>query len=611
VVVEPLVRGEFPKSLSIGSPIHRNFRSEYHSATECPEELPDAAQPVAVSTGTTMADVEVGDVRFALVVDDTGSMSEEIGGVRTALQAFITAIDLVPFLDFPPTALVTFKDGVTVRLVSDDADELRAAVASLEATGGEDCPESSNAALLTAGRMLAPLGVAILFTDADSRSDGPSRELVVDLYRSRGLLLSTLLTGSCTGAASIAPSYAPLFDPDEQGFVPPRMAQRQVPYCPPDGGGFALGSTLPPDETLGPESGLVTFSSLTAATGGMFAFFETVDQSYENVIRNVATASVAPAVGLVTPREAAAGSVLDVEIRGGNTNFAAGRSQVSIAGGDVTVSGVRVLSPTLVTATLTIAGGAVPGFRDVRVVTDLVGAEEEAVGFGALAIVSPAAGPRITSVVPSTAVPGEAVTATVSTTGLDLAAAPLTLSFGAGVAVDAVRPLADGQLEADITVAAEAAPGFRTVRVTTAGGAATSTAAFLVVPLVLGVPVITEVTPSSAARGETLTVTLIGADTTFTAGVSSVSFGGGGIVVGAVDVMSPTLMTAEITVETDATPGFRDVQVTTGDEIAAALDAFEVTAPAAAILEIPTLSDIGLLLMALILGGFALRRIVA
>ncbi len=189
LVVEPMGANDFHigrfKGTTDVSPstFEANFTTEYLSEegdeNNCTEELPDSPVNVTASAGTTVANknFKVQNVELALVVDDTGSMSNEIGAVRTSLSAFITIVEGITTrlgTPFPDVAIVTFKDNVTLRLISDDPARLRAIVNGLTASGGGDCPESSNSALLLAGRLLRNRGVALLITDANSRPDGPT-----------------------------------------------------------------------------------------------------------------------------------------------------------------------------------------------------------------------------------------------------------------------------------------------------------------------------------------------------------------------------------------------------------------------------------------------------
>jgi hypothetical protein len=86
---------------------------------------------------------------------------------------------------------------------------------------------------------------------------------------------------------------------------------------------------------------------------------------------------------------------------------------------------------------------------------------------------------------------------------------------------------------------------------------------------------ITAVTPSSAARGATANVTVVGSGANFAAGVTQVSFGVG-VTVNSVSVTSKTQLTANITVAANAAPGSRTVTATTGGEVATKANGFSV-----------------------------------
>ena len=79
-------------------------------------------------------------------------------------------------------------------------------------------------------------------------------------------------------------------------------------------------------------------------------------------------------------------------------------------------------------------------------------------------------------------------------------------------------------------------------------------------------PRITTASPSSAYRGETLDVEIVGANTSFENGVSQAAFSGEGITVNSTTVLDSTRATANITIDPDAPPGHRNVNVITGDE---------------------------------------------
>ena len=134
--------------------------------------------------------------RWRSSIDVTGSMGPEIGAIKTALEAMISALEAVPG-SFPNTSIVTFDDAAQIRLTSRDPDRLREVIAGLTTHSTSDCPEGSNAAAMTAGRLLGSGGRAVLVTDAESRPNGPSRTAVDELYAEKNARLSVLLSGNC------------------------------------------------------------------------------------------------------------------------------------------------------------------------------------------------------------------------------------------------------------------------------------------------------------------------------------------------------------------------------------------------------------------------------
>ena len=145
----------------------------------------------------------IGGAGIAFVIDDTGSMIEEINGVKSALQAFIDSVaSTLPPGDTPPTIqLITFKDFVQERLMTNDLNAMRAAVGSLFASGGADCPEFSAQALQVAGKNVGPGGTILLATDASSRPGVDIGTVIADLT-AKGVTVNTILSGDCTGIGS-------------------------------------------------------------------------------------------------------------------------------------------------------------------------------------------------------------------------------------------------------------------------------------------------------------------------------------------------------------------------------------------------------------------------
>jgi hypothetical protein len=202
VVVEPLAGDpDYLARLAMYTRVDTDFTQEYLNASkeaDCAQDIdPNDREDIQVAGGSpTSANLKVEGATLALVIDITGSMGPEIGAIKVGLNAIITAAQAAPG-GLPKTAIVTFDDGATINTVSRDPDRLRSVVAGLTTHGTPDCPEGSNRALMTAGRLLGSGGRAILVTDADSHPTGPTRAAVDELYASKGIRLSVLLSGSC------------------------------------------------------------------------------------------------------------------------------------------------------------------------------------------------------------------------------------------------------------------------------------------------------------------------------------------------------------------------------------------------------------------------------
>src|SRR6185503_18066614 len=97
--------------------------------------------------------------------------------------------------------------------------------------------------------------------------------------------------------------------------------------------------------------------------------------------------------------------------------------------------------------------------------------------------------------------------------------------------------------------------------------------------------------PIQGAQGQTLDVLISGQNTHFVNGSSAVTFGPG-VTVNSLTVLSSVSARANITINSAATIGFRDVQVTTGSEIATenVVGPFLVTSPPLAIPRVTSLN---------------------
>lgn len=138
------------------------------------------------------------------------------------------------------------------------------------------------------------------------------------------------------------------------------------------------------------------------------------------------------------------------------------------------------------------------------------------------------------------------------------------------------------QFNVSISLADDATPGTRTITVFDRPtvddyyGKHVAAEAFEVLCTTCGA--IASVYPSSGMVGTSLDdVRITGSNTHFVDGSSVLSFSGSGIQVSNILVYEDTVITAHLTISASASPGKRDVTVTTGPEVATGSDLFEVT----------------------------------
>ncbi|HYG77271.1 MAG TPA: vWA domain-containing protein, partial [Planctomycetota bacterium] len=135
-----------------------------------------------------------------------------------------------------------------------------------------------------------------------------------------------------------------------------------------------------------------------------------------------------------------------------------------------------------------------------------------------------------------------------------------TVSFSnTAITVNSVSVRSPIELSANITIGTGALTGPSDVTVKTANESALGVRVFTVNEAT-STPLILSVSPIRGERGSTLTVTILGVNTSF-ASTSAVSFGNEGITVKAVNALSLTTLQATIEIAPDAAVEFRDVTV--------------------------------------------------
>ncbi len=562
----------------------------------------------APETGTYISCARtIGGVDIAFVIDDTGSMSEEIGGVRSALTGFISSLAATG--GSVKINLITFKDAPSSLIITEDLPTLQTYVDALYADGGGDCPEASVEALDLAAQNVKAGGRILFATDADPHS-GLDLAGTIAALRAKGIRVDVLLTASCSESFKSGTFFTT--STGERFLIPPQCneadcAGMREPVktqpvgtsleAAPDHGETDQGKgdvdcddpdcdtpTIPP--AVYPAGAIAVFSAIAAETGGIFAFVPDVNTGgldgaarFAAVALSVMEGVLFPTIPDVNPPRGNLGATTNLRITGSGTNFNAS-SELAFSGAGITVNSGGATSATTFEANITVAPDAALGFRNVTVTTTLGGSTETASGEGIFMIEGAPAFPSITSASPAVGALGttQDVTITGFNTHFDATSTPY---FGAGITVNSFTPISPTEGIADITIdEALSTLGYHNVTVTTGAEYAYElvTGPFQVVSkdLASGIARILSLAPKITGPGTSIVVHVVGENTNFENGVSVAAFSGAGITVTETAVTSPTEADVHITIAADAPEGFRDVSITTGSEVAAILDGFEI-----------------------------------
>jgi hypothetical protein len=158
----------------------------------------------------------LGAAPLVFVIDTTGSMGDVIEAVQEA------TIDVVNKLkgtvDEPSSyTLMAYNDPAGSDITTtDDADEFIDALNSLYASGGGDCPEPANEALLVTLNQIDKTSNVFLFTDAQD-SDSENVDAVINLALDKLVRLNFFLFPS---GCSDGSSYHQLADATTGSFIP-------------------------------------------------------------------------------------------------------------------------------------------------------------------------------------------------------------------------------------------------------------------------------------------------------------------------------------------------------------------------------------------------------
>lgn len=306
------------------------------------------------------------------------------------------------------------------------------------------------------------------------------------------------------------------------------------------------------------------FCRLALESGGACTEIEkeTVDSC---IFYSAITSTVAPTITNITPSKIPQGSTLDLFLFSLNTNFNTS-STVHIDG--FSVNQTKVLSPTKMQVNVTVPENATLGHHTVRITT-----ETETIENTCLLEVEAASTAKILSISPTLVEPGFTGLATIYGFNTHFSSST-QVELGAGILSTDVEAISPTQLQVRLDIPEDIDHFVHDVVVTTGDEVAQGNH-LLLITSPFNIPTITQVEPHHGQQGTTVTLEITGHQTHFTAETSVVSLGEG-LTVKSVQVHSETQLTVTFNIAEEADPGYRDILVLTGIEIATGLDQFHV-----------------------------------
>ena len=180
--------------------------------------------------------------------------------------------------------------------------------------------------------------------------------------------------------------------------------------------------------------------------------------------------------------------------------------------------------------------------------------------------------PALTAVTPGSGQQGATLNVSLTGENTSFVQGTSSASFGQGITVNSLTVTSPTAATANITISPTAFTGGRSITVTTGSEVASNSFAVTAGPAAL-----TVLNPSNAQQGQSnLNVSITGQNTHFVQGVTTASFGGGGVIVNLVTVNSPTSATVNISLEPFAQDARTVVLTTDGENAVSAANAFGI-----------------------------------
>jgi|GEM_PF-1511201 len=151
------------------------------------------------------------DLSIAFVIDTTGSMSDDINGVKARVNTIINRIKLKLSPEPDKYVLVEFGDPyVGEARTTQNPEELLNWVNAISLIGNPDCPELSLSGLIKGIEASSSGGNIYVFTDADAK-DKNSEGYATAMAEAKNIKVNPILTGSCSTARDSSVPVDPVY----------------------------------------------------------------------------------------------------------------------------------------------------------------------------------------------------------------------------------------------------------------------------------------------------------------------------------------------------------------------------------------------------------------
>lgn len=215
---------EIANAAGVASPLH--LRASFHAAAHSARFLDEVVAEIRSSTAdpaeqdemvAALLGVETPVIGF--VIDDTGSMSDIISGVKANIQRTID--NAVAARQSTKFLVLSYGDPDVGSATIGTAEQVKSVVASIYASGGGDCPELTQSGLLAALKAAPVKSKLLVFTDASSK-DADLQPQVEKLALEKEIVISYSVSGTCSDSLTAARNQT-VVSARAPGAVSPRV----------------------------------------------------------------------------------------------------------------------------------------------------------------------------------------------------------------------------------------------------------------------------------------------------------------------------------------------------------------------------------------------------